>query len=203
MSTSNYSFNTPTVGGSEDTWGTQLNANWTALDTLLGGVTQIEFLKLSGLTASTAELNLLTGQTSLVPAGVIVMWSGSIASIPVGWLLCDGTNSTPDLRNRFIVGAGSTYAVNATGGADTVTLTTAQIPSHTHTATVNDPGHSHTVSGSGQQTNGGGSINTAFVSTQTTSTATTGITVTNAATGGGGSHENRPPYFALAYIMKA
>jgi hypothetical protein len=204
MSTSNYSFNTPTVGGSEDTWGTQLNANWTALDTLLGGVTQIEFLKLSGLTASTAELNLLTGQTSLVPAGVIVMWSGSIVSIPVGWLLCDGTNSTPDLRNRFIVGAGSTYAVNATGGADTVTLTTAQIPSHTHTATVTDPGHVHAIFAR-TSTLSGGSFVGASVSPPSVNTepAFTGISVSNAATGGGGSHENRPPYFALAFIMKA
>jgi microcystin-dependent protein len=213
MSTSNYSFNTPTVGGSEDTWGTQLNANWTALDTLLGGVSQTEFAKLDGLTASTAELNLLTGQTSLVPAGVIVMWSGSIASIPVGWLLCDGTNSTPDLRNRFIVGAGSTYAVNATGGADTVTLTTAQIPSHTHTfsGTTNTAGnHNHEyyssgVSGSNPwpdvDSSGGAAPTTHPTSFAGDHSHT--FSGTTAATGGGESHENRPPYFALAYIMKA
>jgi microcystin-dependent protein len=206
MSTSNYSFNTPTVGGSEDTWGTQLNDNWTALDTLLGGVSQTEFAKLDGLTASTAELNLLTGQTSLVPAGVIVMWSGSIASIPVGWLLCDGTNGTPNLRDRFVVGAGSTYAVNATGGANTVTLTTAQIPSHTHTATVNDPGHSHNIllggSSGGDLNTGGASIPLA-TSTTAISPSGTNISVSIGSTGGGGSHENRPPYFALAFIMKS
>ena len=54
-----------------------------------------------------------------LPTGLIVMWSGSSASIPYGWKLCDGTNSTPDLQDRFIVGAGSTYAVDATGGATT------------------------------------------------------------------------------------
>lgn len=70
-------------------------------------------------------------QTAL-PAGVITMWSGSIASIPSGWVLCNGSNGTPDLRDRFVVGAGSTYAVGATGGANTVTLTTNNLPSHTH-----------------------------------------------------------------------
>ena len=54
---------------------------------------------------------------NIIPTGVIVMWSGSIASIPTGWLICDGTNGTPDLRNRFIVGAGSTYSVAGTGGS--------------------------------------------------------------------------------------
>lgn len=57
--------------------------------------------------------------TSVVPAGVIFLWSGSIASIPSGFVICDGTNSTPDLRNFFVVGAGSTYAVADTGGATT------------------------------------------------------------------------------------
>ena len=206
MATSNYSWNLPTVGGSEDTWGTSLNANWTALDTLLGGVNATEFAKLDGLTATTAELNLLSGQTSLVPAGVIVMWSGSIASIPSGWFLCDGANSTPDLRDRFIVGAGGAYAVAATGGADSVTLTTAQMPSHTHTATVTDPGHTHTYDNAFvldvTRSTGGGQTSQ-NERTRTTNSAVTGISVSNSSTGGGASHENRPPYYALAYIMKA
>jgi hypothetical protein len=71
---------------------------------------------------------------------MIILWSGSIASIPSGFALCDGTSGTPDLRDRFIVGAGSTYAVDATGGSADATL-----PTHTHTATstVTDPGHLH------------------------------------------------------------
>lgn len=64
MATVNYSWNLPTVGGSEDTWGTSLNANWTDLDTLLGGVSQTEFAILDGATVSTAELNLLDGVTA-------------------------------------------------------------------------------------------------------------------------------------------
>ncbi len=63
--------------------------------------------------------------------GMIVMWSGAVATIPIGYALCDGDNGTPDLRNRFVVGAGSTYAVDATGGSADATL-----PSHTHTATT-------------------------------------------------------------------
>jgi microcystin-dependent protein len=88
----------------------------------------------------------VTGVASAFPTGGIIMWSGSIASIPSGWALCNGANGTPDLRNRFVVGAGSTYAVDATGGADTVTLTSAQIPSHAHTfsGTTSDQSASHT-----------------------------------------------------------
>jgi hypothetical protein len=69
---------------------------------------------------------------------MITLWSGSIASIPSGFALCDGTSGTPDLRDKFIVGAGSTYAVDATGGSADATL-----PTHTHTNTVTDPGHFH------------------------------------------------------------
>jgi hypothetical protein len=77
----------------------------------------------------------------IIPAGLISRWSGSTASIPSGWFLCDGANGTPDLRNRFIVGAGSTYAVAATGGsADAIVV------AHTHTGTTNASGvHQHEI----------------------------------------------------------
>lgn len=80
-----------------------------------------------------------------VPSGVIVMWSGSVGTIPSGWQLCDGTNGTPDLRNRFVVGAGSTYAVAAMGGAATDSITTSAAGSHSHTAQASG---SHTHGGS-------------------------------------------------------
>lgn len=70
-----------------------------------------------------------------VPVGGIILWSGSASAIPAHWALCNGQNGTPDLRGRFIVGAGGSYSPGATGGAEAVTLGISQIPSHTHTAT--------------------------------------------------------------------
>ena len=131
-------------------------------------------------------------------AGMIMLWSGSSATIPTGWVLCDGTNSTPDLRNRFVVGATSTYAVGATGGS-----ANAIVVSHTHTATVTDPGHSHTLPYNAVDTIGGGNIGIRDSGTVSTSTATTGITVSNSTTGSSGTNANLPPYYALCYIMKA
>lgn len=135
--------------------------------------------------------------------GMIMLWSGSIGSIPTGWALCNGSNGTPDLRDRFVIAAGSTYAVGATGGtADAIVV------SHTHTATsvVTDPGHNHNTNstnvftGSGTYTPAnGGAANYAGMPN-----ATTGITVatTNQSTGSSGTGANLPPYYALAYIMK-
>jgi hypothetical protein len=134
------------------------------------------------------------------PSGGIIIWSGSSASIPSGWLLCDGTSSTPDLRNRFVVGATSTYAVGATGGsADAIVV------SHTHTATVTDAGHTHgafAYSGGGIGV-GNPQVNQASSTAGTTTSSTTGITVANSTTGSSGTNANLPPYYALCYIMKA
>ena len=202
-----------------------------------------------------------------VPSGVIMMWSGAEGAIPSGWYLCNGSNSTPDLRNKFIVGSGtgSSYSVGATGGSDTVTLSTSQIAAHSHTtnnhnhsASVSDPGHGHSlsdpghghsmsISDPGHQHNttvtgaklfpgyggahvpyggGGGYPGTHFnMSNANTgismsaSSANTGVSASNANTslsvstgnanpstnntGGGSAHENRPPYYALCYIMKS
>ena len=138
-----------------------------------------------------------------IPVGGIIMWSGSI--IPTNWAICDGTSPTPDLRNRFVIGSGSTYVQNATGGEATVTLTSAEIPAHTHG--INDPGHSHQTGLQNNNTTDTGGEATDFVrvdtpdSVQVTSTTvSTGITIQQ--TGGGGSHNNLPPYYALAYIMR-
>jgi microcystin-dependent protein len=141
-----------------------------------------------------------------IPAGLISMWSGSIGSIPSGWYLCDGSNGTPNLTDRFVIGAGSSYAVNGTGGATSVTLVTANMPAHTHTATVTDPGHTHTSNAQQQNTSnqlaGGGSFTTASA-TATINSATTGITVSNASVGSGTSFSIIPSYYALAYIQKS
>jgi len=145
-----------------------------------------------------------TAITSAFPSGGIILWSGSVATIPSGWVLCNGSNSTPDLRDRFVVGAGSTYAVAATGGS-----ANAIVVSHTHTATstVTDPGHLHTYrENTSPEYVGTGVFRTDVWndSTTNTSTASTGITVstTNSTEGSSGTGANLPPYYALCYIMK-
>jgi hypothetical protein len=143
-----------------------------------------------------------TAAAAAFPAGGIILWSGSVASIPSGWALCNGSNGTPDLRNRFVVGAGSTYAVAATGGS-----TDAIVVAHTHTATstVTDPGHSHnTYAPRGGAGLDGRDLNADQTKNEPTTTATTGITVatTVASSGSSGTNANLPPYYALAYIMK-
>jgi hypothetical protein len=148
---------------------------------------------------STTQIATTAFVQASLPAGVILLWSGSIASIPSGWLLCNGSSGTPDLRDRFIVGAGSTYAVAATGGsADAVVV------SHTHTATVADPGHTHTY-GIGPRQGGTYTLpsnSDSVGGNGTTNSAVTGISVSNASTGVSGTGANLPPYYALAYIMK-
>ena len=131
-----------------------------------------------------------------IPVGGILLWSGSIGSIPAGYALCNGANGTPDLRDRFVVGAGNTYAVNATGGS-----TDAVLVSHTHTIT--DPGHVHTAPVYGQALGlaGGGLVwGVVEQNIGTTVTATTGITANTA--GVSATNANLPPYYALCYIMK-
>jgi microcystin-dependent protein len=139
--------------------------------------------------------------------GMIMLWSGSTGTIPSGWALCNGSSGTPDLRDRFVVGAGSTYAVDATGGSADATL-----PSHTHTGTTNGGGsHNHSiphylvqaVAGTGdidrdneyQQWKALSGQSTGSIGNHTHSftTASSGTSATNA---------NLPPYYALAYIMK-
>jgi hypothetical protein len=79
------------------------------------------------------------------PRGIIVMWSGTLANIPSGYALCDGSNGTPDLRDRFILSVNTAENPGATGGAHSITLTSAQMPAHTHSGTTaNSGGHTHT-----------------------------------------------------------
>ena len=141
-----------------------------------------------------------------IPVGGIIMWSGSIGTIPTGWALCNGSNGTPNLQDRFIVGAGSGYSVAGTGGSANATLV-----SHSHTATststVSDPGHRHRTNGQSTQQGvahplGNGSIENGPL----TSSSTTGITVSTSTTisteGSSATNANLPPYYALAFIMR-
>ena len=93
-----------------------------------------------------------------VPAGLIAAWSGAASAVPAGWALCDGANGTPDLRGRFLVGAGGDYAPGDAGGAATETL------SHAYET-------------------GGSLVGGIYVYKEET-------------------HDNRPPYYALCFIMK-
>ena len=211
------------------------------------------------VTATHTQLNYLVGVTSPVqtqlssiqsqisatqsmPSGGIIMWSGSIVSIPAGWFLCNGLNGTPNLQDRFVVGAGSTYAVGATGGAATVALTPDQMPGHNHTFSGNTGGQSANHTHSGGTDSQGAHTHTAFTNrdsggSSSTSRPTTGnpaltgsnnlstdsdgahahnvwtygasndhshaYSGTTSWVGSGWAHENLPPYYALAYIMKA
>jgi hypothetical protein len=146
------------------------------------------------------------------PSGGIIMWSGTIAAIPSGWLLCNGSSGTPDLRNRFVIGAFSddsgTAKTTVTGSStQTGGSKDAIVVSHTHTATVTDPGHTHTIAGyafgaSGAVTNRTGT-NEYNVNQIVAASNTTGITVSNSTEGSSGTNANLVPYYALAFIMKA
>ena len=130
--------------------------------------------------------------------GIIVAWSGSIDNIPSGWGLCDGTNYTaldntqlqsPDLRSRFIIGTGSIYTTNLKGGEETHILTVDEIPAHIHTYSEISESNYNT----GQIFTPSNSAN--FTQTQSGSTG-------GDASGNTIPHNNMPPYYTLAYIMK-
>ena len=153
--------------------------------------------------------------TTQFVTGMIMMWSGSVASIPSGWALCDGSNGTPDLRNRFVVGAGSTYAVNATGGsADAIVV------SHTHTGTTSTASLTGSATYVAETWNVSGTATgifskaTGFPGNNTPADADTSNsgqlnidashnhTFTTASSGSSGTNANLPPYYALCYIQK-
>jgi microcystin-dependent protein len=181
-----------------------------------------------------------------MPVGTILMWHGDTANVPGGWALCDGQNGTPDLRDRFIVGAGANYPVSNTGGANTIALDESQIPAHAHNGrTTADGKHRHIIP---LKTNDHGteldwcSPNNVWANVQyfdrsgdpgtwsgvdhwgwtydrdlTQNWAANARPAPNAPTfgegrhdhpiqtnntGGNAAHENRPPFYALCFIMK-
>ena len=130
---------------------------------------------------------------SPIPRGVIMMWHSSSGSIPDGWTLCDGSNGTPNLVDRFVVGAGNSYSVNSTGGQARVTLNTSELPSHNHAngsynRLLKIDG-THTRSSSGVDNTGSGEPNL-------------DVAGSIQSVGSSQSHQNLPPYLALFYIMK-
>jgi len=200
--------------------GTEIDAEYTAIASAISSKADSNSPTLTGTPlAPTASAGTSTTQIATtafvatavsgsIPSGGIILWSGSVASIPSGWYLCNGSNSTPDLRDKFVVGAGSGYAVGATGGS-----ANAIVVSHTHTGTttITDPGHKHSV-----PTDSTGSVDNPALNASSgsdedfnlspgTGTAVTGITASTSisTTGSSGTNANLPPYYALCYIMKA
>lgn len=153
--------------------------------------------------------------SGVVPIGGIIMYKGAIAALPSGWAFCNGSNGTPDLRDKFIIGA----AADSSGQANTtVTGSTTKdggsanliVPSHTHTPTVTDPGHFHNTRGT-RQVQAGADNSGPFVtesswgtgsSQYATQSVSTGITVGISTDGASATNANLPPYYALAFIMR-
>ena len=157
-----------------------------------------------------------SGTDASLPSGVIVVWSGAANAIPSGWYLCNGSNGTPDLRGRFVVGYSNTdsdYDVGDTGGSASVTLTSAQMPNHAHffSTTTGGGDHVHQYIDQYVVINAGyrpwpannNDCQQRNVNTSGSGAHTHLVTGTTNQEGGGASHENRPPYYALCYIMKS
>lgn len=184
--------NSASFGGNVSIAGTLTYEDVTNIDSV-GLITARSGINATGVVTATSFVG-----NGTIPVGGIIMWSGSIASIPTGWALCNGSNGTPNLTDKFIVGAGNNYSVAGVGGtADAVVV------DHTHTVT--DPGHNHTYQRNNGAWNTGTSGNTAVAANQgesspNTSTAFTNISI--ASTGVSGANKNLPPYYALAFIMR-
>jgi len=218
--------------------GTEIDAEYTAIASAISSKADSNSPTFTGTplapTASSGTSTTQVATTAFVatavaavfPSGGIIIWSGSAASIPSGWYLCNGSNSTPDLRDKFVVGAGSTYTVGDTGGSATATpagsisvagtaLTEAQMPKHYHqmvgpgsvTVPQNNQGN-YNIFGGGTPDDSALSYGTwstgGSAASGSTSTGTSnGDSHTHTATFTGTSGTNLPPYYALCYIMKA
>ena len=138
------------------------------------------------------------------PVGAIVLWKGNSGQVPDGWKLCDGSNGTPDLRDRFVVGAGYDSRVGNSGGQARYNITIAQLPAHFHLYAGDDqlvyakPGNTgYSANDNIEQTTGGYDA----VSKYNDPVWLSRIYRTSS-TGSGQSVDNRPPYYALCYIMR-
>ena len=147
-----------------------------------------------------------SGNASAFVTGMIILWYGNTGNIPGGWVLCDGNNSTPDLRDRFVIGAGSVdHTPGSTGGSNSITLSEANLPSHRHFVVSNDLGGQNrtnsNVSANNQVRKGTGAGNL-YESYNLASTGSDAASGRSSAVGSGTAINNKPLYHALCYIMK-
>jgi hypothetical protein len=156
---------------------------------------------------------------SVMPLGAIMIWSGTDATVPTGWHICDGgtygSKVSPDLRDRFVIGAGSTYAVNASPGVATwnATITpTAAVTIGDHILTTSEiPGHTHDFTAKENAKNLAANTNNIYANCKTLSSRTSTF---DEQSSGDGAHGHtgstasftavnpRPAFYSLYYIMK-
>jgi microcystin-dependent protein len=201
-SSGNYTMQADPAGGYS------INGILSASSASVSGLVKAGSITVSGnLTAATVAATTVTG-FGTIPLGGIIMWSGATTAIPAGWALCNGGTVsgqvTPNLQDKFIVGAGNTYAVGSAGGASAVTLSVNQMPSHKHFYGF--------AQGSGAAIGDGyAGISGAFTTGNAAELEQSGgndgqrlqaWAAYTASTGGGAAIDIRPPYYALAYIMR-
>lgn len=146
-----------------------------------------QFLDYEGLGKYDAKIKQELAKIESIPPFVVLAYSGTAETIPVGWAICDGQNGTPDLRGRFILGASDDHAANTSGGSETHTLTEDELPAHKHTVA----GVTLAENGKGGSLFSGGEDEISA-----SASAETGET------GGGEAFNIMPPYYVLVYIMK-
>lgn len=161
-----------------------------------GRVAAREVSAASGMAAeSVAVGGAISAAGGTIPLGGIITWSGPANKIPYGWALCDGQIShgrrTPDLRGRFIVGAGTGYPSGSTGGEASHKLAAQEMPAHTHGISAKTVGFTLRYNDEPEAvTHDGNSKNNGL------------RTIASTEAGEGQEHENRPPFYALCYIMR-
>ena len=191
----------------EDTLYNEINGNldWENLKAALQNAAN-GFVKLdASAKVPTEQLPAAVDPEFLVPSGAIIMWSGTLATIPAGWSLCDGSGSTPDLRGKFIYGTLAGVDPGDVGGAVTHTHTYSDLPQHNHTLTPNP--HHHTYNKRydyGETAVPPQQSPYAWRSESTVNTGNTTLTIANAgvASPETDAGSTLPPYFKLAFIMK-
>jgi microcystin-dependent protein len=187
-----------------------VNGNLKVTGTITGN---IDATNVNSGVLNIARIPILDITRMVIITGMIVMWSGDEINIPTGWGLCNGQDGRPDLRGRFILGSGQGSGLTnrtkgMTGGVERYALTVAEMPTHNHGIT--DPGHAHNWTATRQEQGtddknytqelSKGDAGAADTMSKNTNSVTTGISIQN--NGSGQAHENMPPFYVLAFIIK-